>query len=243
MRFLYESSPTGEWVDVLSDSPLTQDSVASQNAGSSNAGIYYQVGGGFLNGIFATDLKKAGQLTTVNQALQAAYNARYGSGSFATDSSAASPRQDRLTSLIVPVSEGTPIGDNVYAMVYSVGPQLGLHGIVDRNAYKQIYLDALNEISKWNKANPKAVIKNFRITMVSTNAYGNGSKALRFDSATLILEAVKDAAKSNPSLTGITILINSNYRVDPPAEPEAFDAAAKAAGANGNSAGFDLRIS
>lgn len=243
VRFLYESSVTGEWVDVLSDSPLNQDSVASQNAGSSNAGIYYQVGGGFLNSVFATDLKKAGQLTSVNQALQAAYDAKYGSGSFAADSSAASPRQDRLTSLIVPVSEGSPIGDNVYAMVYSVGPQLGLHGIVDRNAYKQIYVDALNEISRWNKANPKAVIKNFRITMVSTNAYGNGTTALRLDSATLILEAVKQSAKADPSLTGITMLINSNYTVDPPLEPEAFAAAAKAAGATGNSAGFDLGVS
>ena len=96
-------------------------------------------------------------MTTVNHALQAAYDAKYGGGCFAADSSVASPRQDRLTSLMVPVSEGSPIGDNVYAMVYSVGPQLGLYGIVDRNAYKQICVDALNELSRWNKSNPKAV--------------------------------------------------------------------------------------
>jgi len=78
--------------------------------------------------------------------------------------------------------------------------------------------------------------------MVSTNAYGNWTKALRLDSATLILEAVKQSAKADASLTGITMLINSNYTADPPPEPEAFAAAAKAAGATGNSAGFDLGL-
>jgi hypothetical protein len=59
----------------------------------------------------------------------------------------------------------------------------------------------------------------------------------------LIIQAVKEAAKADSSLAQITILINSNYTIDPPQEPEAFAAAAKAAGVTTNAAGFDLPLS
>jgi len=240
VRFLYECTSTGGWVPALSDSPLAPgSSVATQDAGSTLPGIYYKVGGGTLNKVFADALTQSAQLTTVNDKIAVAYDAKYGAGSYKTDSGKSSPRQDRLTSFVIPLAQESPVGDNVYAMVYSVGPQLTSLGIVDRDGYKQIYLDALAGISKWNQDHPKAKIENFRVTMLSTGAFG--SPAFMSDSAGLIVQAVKEAAKADASLTGITILVNSNY---PSAlEPAAFGAAATAAGIKATTAGFDLPLS
>ncbi len=242
-RFLYETTAT-TWVDVVADSPVVKGSLATQNAGSTNPGIYYQVDGGFLNGAFKSKLTQAGQIQAVNKALKTAYDTKYGAGSFAADAAASSPRQDRLTSLIIPLTPGAPpVGNHVYAMVYSVGPMLGASGITDTQGYKQIYLDALTGIAAWNKQHPPAAIQNFRITMLSTNAYaGTGNKeTLRQQAAGLIIDAVKEAMQADSSLQSLQILINTNDS-QASSERDAFDAAAKSKGLNPIGEGFDVPL-
>jgi hypothetical protein len=132
-------------------------------------------------------------------------------------------------------------------MVYSVGPQLGASGIKDPDGYKQIYRDAFAEIGRWNKKYPNRQLQYFRITMLSTGVYAGvfdetALRALRQNAATLIVQAFKETAQADRSLAGITILINSNYKNNPPQEPAAFGGAAIALGVKPNATGFDLPL-
>jgi hypothetical protein len=52
VAFRFESTEKGGYVGVLENSGLVSGTVVTQNAGSTNAGMYYQVGGGELNGVF-----------------------------------------------------------------------------------------------------------------------------------------------------------------------------------------------
>ena len=52
IAFRYETSASGGYVPVLSDSSVVSGPIASQNAGSSFSTIYYQVGGDGVNGLF-----------------------------------------------------------------------------------------------------------------------------------------------------------------------------------------------
>ena len=103
---------------MLANSSLIPGAVVSQNAGSTNPGIYYQVGGGGLNGIFERALGPQ-QVVSVNNQLQIAYDAKLGEGRWAKDSKEP-PSHLPLTSLLVPVEAG----NNCIGMMYSVGPML-----------------------------------------------------------------------------------------------------------------------
>src|SRR5665213_987266 len=101
-EFRFEMNATGNYVGVLANSALVKGKIASQNAGSSNAGIYYQVGGGGVNGYFHDALHDPKLLDNVNEALDdvnkalvAAYDNRFGKDAWNQDQNG---RDDRLTS-------------------------------------------------------------------------------------------------------------------------------------------------
>lgn len=241
-RFLHESGPSGGWVDVVADSPVAPGGLATQNAGSNLASIYYRFGGAPINGAFAAQLAAAGQLQQADADLATAYDARYGAGSHQADSTASPPRQDRLTTLLVPLSNGTPpVGDTVYAVLYSVGPQLGATGIDDPDGYRQIYADAFAEIADWNTRHP--AIENVRLTLLSTGAFagGSGGPALRAQAAGLVIDAAVAAVQANPTLATLQFLVNTNDAAGG-VERIAFDTAARTRGITPTAQGFDVPL-
>ena len=211
MRFRFESNSSGNYVGILSDSTVVNGNLVSQNAGSSNIGIYYQVGGGGLNHVFDSALNKAGQLSQVNASLKTKYDVKYGDGAYQAD--AMSGRVDRLTSLLINLRPGASgIGGRAVGMIYSVGPVLGAAGITNRAQYAQIYTDAIAQIAAAN-ANENASIEGMRITMLSTGIYAQSvddPQQLISDSAQLIVEGVANGVAANPSHGPITILINAS---------------------------------
>ncbi len=238
-RFLFETSATGGWVDVVANPTVAPGYVATQNAGSAKPRLYYEIGGLGVNGTFSTQLTAAGQLASAQAAITTAYDAEYGAGSFAADGAANPTRQDRLTSFLIPLSPAAPVEDRIVAMVYSAAPELG-GTIVDTAAYQQIYADALDAIAAWNTKHP--TIENFRVVMLGTgiNA-GTPSPALNQQAAGLIVDAVIAALKAKPSLQTLNILVNTNDTVGGGAtERDAFTAAAKAKGVTPTRAGFDI---
>ncbi len=253
-RFLYETASNGDWVKVLDNTTLGPGLLVSQNAGSAKTGIYYMVddGGtgniGGLNQIFEGLV--AGQSPPVNQTIAGAYDAKWGSGSYATDSAANPTRQDRLTSFLVPLSvvPGS-IGDNVLGMMYSAAPDLSATGLTDPKTYGDVYSDALAEIAAWNSKHPKAPIVYFRVTMLSTsiNAGAFAGAALNQSVAEIIIQRVvdalaADAALATPVLQNLVILINNSDKRGS-VERTAFDAAAaKVKGVVRAKDGFDVTI-
>ena len=241
----FESSSSHGYVGVLDDSTLTTGRIASQNAGSTNAGIYYQVGGGGLNGFFSAALGTL--LAPVNRTLATAYDQRFGDGAWSADS--AVTRTDRLTSLYVaiprPIPSGARIGDRVAGMVYSVGPVLGGR-IVDRDAYRQIYVDALSAVAAENRGATER-IEALRITMLSTGIYGGTSTAaeatdLARDVAVLILDAL-EVAMSSPTasdLPGLILVNTKGSDARSSKEIDAFNFAAAARGISVDAIGFSL---
>jgi hypothetical protein len=194
-----------------------------------------------VNGLFTTQLTLAGQLTTVQQAVVAAYNARF-NGEYSADAGdgTTATRQDRLTSFLIPVtSPANPIEDRIVAMVYSASPVLG-STITDTNTYKQIYRDALDAIAQWNAKHP--TIENLRVTMLGTGINATTpSAALNAQAAGLIIDAVLEALSAQPLLATLTILVNTND-VTGGAERAAFTAAATGKGVTPTVDGFDLPI-
>jgi hypothetical protein len=77
IRFFFESNEQGRYVDVLADSPCISGAVVSQNTGSTNSGIYNQVGGVGLNGAFERALGPQ-QVARVNKELQISHDAMFG---------------------------------------------------------------------------------------------------------------------------------------------------------------------
>lgn len=245
-RFLYESDPGGGWVNVVGDSPVAVGSIVAQNAGSTLHDIYYEVGGEFLNGTFATQITAADPtlLGRVNADLKDAYNARY-NGAYDTDAAGRPPPQDRLTSFLIMLDPGVPpIGKRVLGMLYSVGPQLGAKGIEDEAAYKQIYTDGLTAIADWNTSN--ATIENLRVALLSTGAFGGSSDGptLRAQAAGLVIDAAVAAMKARPEIGSLQLLINTNDTTTTQGpERIAFDTAAKARKITTFAQGFDVRLS
>ena len=211
INFIFESTAQGNYVDVLACSGELGGNLSTQNAGSSNPGIYYQVGGGGLNGIFDAALSNAGILSDVNDDLIRSYDGKYGAGSFDSDKN--SSRQDRLTTLQVELPRGSGIGSKVIAMSYSVGPILGAGGIVDRDQYAGIYTDAINQCTAWNKTHTEK-IDGLRITMLSTGIYARSvddpTKLMR-DSAELIIKGVIKGVQQDKANAPGTILVNSRH--------------------------------
>ena len=250
-RFLYQTGAKGDYFDVTADPTVAGGGgsglVATQNAGSAKSGIYYQLGGTGVNGVFTDRFTKAGLLATVQSDLGVAYDKHYGTGTFAADAkddpTTKAPRQDRLTSLLIPYNPAPPIDGNVIAMVYSAAPLLGPGGITDKAAYKQIYTDALDAIATWN-ADPFGTPFEFlRITMLSTGTNaGSAAGATLFEtSAAMIVEAVNDALKAHTNLASLIVLVNSNSATGDN-ERKAFDKAAAAKGVTSTLTGFDLPI-
>lgn len=258
-QFLFEMSKSQNYVGVLADSALVRGHIASQNAGSSNPGLYYQVGGLGVNGFFATALGNTLQ-TSINKDLVKAYDKRFGesgSGAWKQDQT---DRTIRLTSLNIPLpsnahSDGHSVGANVRAMIYSVGPILGdpptpeEPPVLDHGVYRQIYIDAFSEVAAANKAS-KDKIDAIRLTMVSTGIYGGTLPdeilaELCHEAASIILEAVEAAAKlADAAHLPKTMLINNSAVAPklPNKEKDAFSAAAKDRGIDVDKSGFTLDV-
>lgn len=217
VAFRFES-PTDDFVDVLGDSPVGSGPIASQNAGSSNPGLYYTVGGGGVNGLFARALRPThpgghDELARVNADLTARYDGRYGAGAWQADRF--SGRTDRLTSVCVPLQhDNTRVHPAVAAMVYSVGPVIqgppagapaGAPLIGNADVYRAIYADALASIASSGLA-----VARFRVSMVSTGIYAQALQTLAekqqlfAEAAGLIISAFAQA-----DAVPATVLINN----------------------------------
>lgn len=237
IQFFFESNVTGQYVDVLAESKMISGAIVSQNAGSTNHDIYYQVGGSGLNGAFARALGPQ-QVVKVNNQLQVSYDEKFGKGSWARDSKD-SPSPSPLTSLLVPVEAGT----SCIGMMYSVGPRLTRDGLTppsEKSRYTQIYADAMNEIAK-----SSTKIDGFRITMLSSGIYRGDAPLADFADAAAgcILDAVCASVKAQPlALAQLTILINTNLHAPFPTELQGFTNAATARGATVTSTGFIIQL-
>ncbi len=239
IRFLFESNDQGGYVDVLSNSELVSGPLVSQNAGSTNPGIYYQVGGGGLNGAFASALGT--EADRVNKELKTAYDEKFGVGRWDKDSRQP-PTPLPLTSLLVRVSPSAEVGNNVIGMVYSVGPMLTSAGLTanDCSLYTQIYADALHEIA----AN-STKIDGFRITMLSSGIYRGGAPIGPFADAAArcIIDAVCAAVKAQPVALGqLAILINTDTTAPFLKELKGFTSAATARGTKVTATGFSIPV-
>jgi hypothetical protein len=246
IRFRFESAQ-GTWVPVLSNSTIAAGNLVSQNAGSSLSGLYYQVGGGYQNGIFATAIGNTPatgcQLDQANTALEAAYDHKFGAGAFDRDSKSV-PADPPLTSFYIPIDAAKCFnaGTQLVGMLYSVGPQLTSAEITDEPQYRRIYTDGFTAIVNANAGG--AQIKAVRISMVSTGVFaGNPTPAQRtallHASARLILDGIVEAAvaAAEANFPG-TVLVNVKGSAD--AAVDAFTHAANCRDLPGNSAGFDL---
>lgn len=226
LRFMYETSPTGQYVNVVADSTVVGGGLATQNAGTV---------GQILTGTFAIQLNAAGQLTEADKALTAAYQG----GVFIGDPNASPARSGPSTSMLVPLAPGAaPVGASVYAVVYSVGPNLGAAGIVDEAAHRQLYADAFQTIADWNSAN--IAIANFRVVLLSMDA--TATPALRAQAAGLVIDAGVVAVTANPQLATLTMLVNTDDTAGG-LERVAFDAAARLRGITAVNQGFDVPLS
>ena len=244
VRFMYESDANGGWVKVLSNSAISPGHLVSQDAGSNDSGIYYQIAGGTINQQFATELDDAGLKSAANKDLIRQYNQKY-NNEYDQDSNNA--RQDRLTSFLVALdNDSIQGGSDVVAMMYSVGPKLGNTGITDESAYKQIYLDAFAAIDTFNQKalnNNFGPIVNFRVALLSTSAYAGFSDPvkLKAQAAGLVADAAIASLTAFPSLKDLTILINSNENMGG-AERVAFETTAAKRGVTPCDDGFDLPV-
>lgn len=239
VRFLYESNANGHYVDVTANSTvLATGNIATQNAGSAKVGLYYRVDGGGVNSFFQADLAQAGQLDTINTTtLPGAYDSVYGTGQWAIDSVATPTRQDRLTSLLIPLADGDPVGDRVVAMIYTAAPELDSSGLANASTatvYKSLYTTAMQSIANWNVQHPAAHIVGLRVVLVSTginsglNA-GPALDALRAAAAALAVDAIVAAvsADAGAQLSDFTVLVNNDDATGGDVR-NAFDAAARA---------------
>ena len=239
IEFLFESGEDQRYVGVLANSELVSGPVASQNAGSTNAGIYYQVGGGGLNQRFHDAL--GDQVDTVNADLRGAYDANFGAGHYAADS-VSPPTPPLLKSLIVPLKPGPHVGDRVVAQVYSVGPRLTTTGLTSSLVplYTELYRDAMNRLASWPTR-----IDAMRITMLSSGLYRGGAPIAAFcdAAASCIITGIRAAVRNQyDALGGVAILINTDRTADFPMELNGFGNAATAMGAKVTTRGFTIPV-
>jgi len=237
--FLFESGPDNRYADVLGDSALVSGRIVTQNAGSSDLGLYYQVCGGGLNGRFERGLGTG--VDAVNARLRKPYDARFGAGRFDIDS-LAPPSPPVLTSLLVPLDPALGLGDRVAGMAYSVGPKLTRAGLTPGIVveYMQIYVDALTAIALCPDP-----VDGFRITMLSSGIYRGDAPIEPFADAAAgaVIEAVRAAVRNSKGrLSGLTILINTDREAIFPLEVDGFTHAAAAAGVKVDTRGFTLPI-
>jgi hypothetical protein len=214
--------------------------LVSQNAGSSNPGIYYQVGGGGLN-LFVEQALGPDQTDQANHELVEAYDAKFGAGAWSRDQNAATPP---LTSLFVPVDAAkcAQAGGQLVGMIYSVGPQVTSAGITDEAQYRSIYSDAFAAVVDANARGER--IAAVRITMLSTGIYATGNPTGLFDtSARLILDAIVQAAAAAPEARfPQTVLVNNKTNGGGNKEVDCFTHAAEARGLKVDRTGFDLTV-
>lgn len=254
LSFMFEPGSNGAWTDILEISAKVDGYIATQNAGSINPGIYYQVGGRGVNGRFADRLSE--QLDRINADLTTGYDQVFGSGSWKTDSAYPPSDPPKLTSLVTLIDPAVQSSDKqsgVSAMVYSVGPILGIEGITDEAGYKKIYSDAISGLSSYNDYAAKEdsdipPIAAIRITMLSCGYYADSvaDKDLLFiTAAKYIIESLKTAVQDrrNKSARGIKILINCNDDEGFGVERKAFADAASKMGVKVDQTGFDIALS
>lgn len=232
LRFVFESDAGGTYVDPLANPANLEGLIATQNAGSTNPGLYYRVdtsanGTGGLNAIFGDALSASGQLDQANQRLADAYDLIYGESAH-HDDSASPPSPLPLTSLLVRLDADSAVADEVAAMVYSVGPVLGPNGIVDEDQYRQIYYDAYDAVAGYNYGRIKPIV-GLRIAMLSTGVYAsrvNDADLLFKTAATNIIRGIaKGASDFGIRSPGLTVLINTDTGATPN-QRTAFSAAA-----------------
>jgi hypothetical protein len=238
-------SNNGKYVPVLANSMLATGNVVSQNAGSSNPGIYYQVGGGGLNGVFVDALGQE-QTDQCNQALVAAYDAKFGAGAWKRDQTQ-KPADPPLTSFLVSVDAAkcAHAGDQIVGMIYSVGPKLTSAGITDESQYRGIYIDAFAAVVNSNANTSGNQIAAVRITMLSTGIYAGGDPTTLYNtSARCILDGIQEAAAAAAEADfPPTVLVNNATESDGTnKEVDSFTHAAEARGLPVDSAGFVLTV-
>ncbi len=215
LRFRYETN-NDKWVGVVANSVLGGGRVVSQNAGSNDDGIYYQVGGGGINRVFHDTLDTSpSQLDAANTALSDAYDAHYGDGSFMQDSLMLP--DDKRANLVIPlVSSQGQVGSEVKAMLYTVGPKLdpamALQDAAMRKEYVQLYADAFTAVLDWNASHPATEKVDFiRLTFVSCGIYANGTKneqQLFDDAASCMIDAAMQVLGKRPELSNLGFLVN-----------------------------------
>jgi hypothetical protein len=240
-NILFETSSTNDYVGVLQNSSLVQGKIVSQDAGSDDAGLYYQVAGEGVNGLFKKALAPK-LCATVNADLKVAYDNRFGANAWTQDSGG---RLDRLTSFYVPLppnahSIGLHVGNEVAGLVYSVGPRVGGPVITDHKQYAQIYLDAFAEVIA---ANGNGAIEAIRLCVLSTGIYGppnpKDKQPMARDAAGVILDALVAGTKlPGAAQLPSTMLVNCSSTMG--YERDAFTYAATARGITVTSAGFTL---
>jgi hypothetical protein len=240
-NILFETSSSNGYVDVLQNSALVQGKIVSQDAGSDDAGIYYQVGGGGVNKLFKNALGP--QLcATVNADLIVAYDSHFGANAWKQDSGG---RLDRLTSFYTPLpanahSIGVHVGTEVEGIIYSVGPRVGGPVIIDHKEYAQIYLDAFAGVIA---ANGSSAIQAIRLCVLATGLYGppnpKDKQPMVRDAASVILDALVAAAKlPGAAQLPSTMLVNCSSTMG--YERDAFTYAATARGITVANSGFTL---
>ncbi len=240
-NILFETSSSNDYVGVLQNSSLVQGKIVSQDAGSDDSGLYYQVAGEGVNGLFKKALapKLCG---IVNADLKVAYDNKFGTNAWTQDSGG---RLDRLTSFYIALpanahSIGFHVGDEVAGIVYSVGPRVGGPVVADHKEYAQIYLDAFAEVIA---ANGNSAIQAIRLCVLSTGVYGppnpKDKPAMARDAAGVILDALVAGAKlPGAAQLPSTMLVNCSSTMG--YERDAFTYAATARGITVTSSGFTL---
>jgi hypothetical protein len=199
LRVLYETSPSGDHLPVLGDSPVSVGGTAAQYAGPA-----ITPAGTLFGGAVGTELDHAGQLGSATAAARAAATG---------------------DPLLVPLSPGAPpVGAQVFAILYTVLPA------ADDAAVQKVYEQALAAVSDWNATKTGTyAIANVRLVLPDPTKAGP------------VLAAAVAAAKADPALAALTLLVGTSD-LQGGTERKAFDAAAAARGLTVTGEGFDLPI-
>ena len=232
LRVRFESSAKKGWVGVVGRSIVGAGNIVTQNAGSNDVGIYYQVDGGGLNGTFKAELDAdPSQLDDVNGALIDAYDDLYGDDSYTMDS--VTTPQDKTKPAVVPLKSGQGrVAENVVAMLYSIGPKLPSDGLKQqsvRSTYKDAYVQGFIAVLDWNAKQQSDKRADFiRLTFLSCGIYASkledaakksGDDAAALDTkkvdlftvaAECILEAALDVMANRPEMKDLGLIVNVN---------------------------------
>lgn len=167
----------------------------SQNSGSSNPGIFYQVGGGGVNGAFGFGFRQKGILTEVNDRLLIKLKELQDDENVILT--------DPLPSIIVPLNDLDQ--ESVEGMLYSVGPVLSSERefkLEHMKMIKNIYKDAISDILEFN-GNETTDMKYecLRVSFVSSGIYGpcvDDEEMFKYQIAYLAVRAMLETLHDAP---------------------------------------------